>query len=264
MENNHTVQPPDHYENACDALAERAIKQAAAMIKAGRRPPSRHDDRITHLRMVSYEITHEPLSEGNPPETPEIASRYEELHPSQHEPEALPALLSELEALHNTFPDDAKIANYLAGVYGLLERIEDMDRICEDLYRRHPDYLFAIAAIIRIYLSRKEVAKAEAILNGRIELSLMYPDRKIFHISEFIAFYDMIVRYHLVREKIDEARTALTLFKQVAPDHPTIARFETILAVHDMYTHLKSMSGKQRRATRSAKRKNQKIIRATP
>jgi hypothetical protein len=210
------------------------------------------------LRLISYDITFEPLTEGSPPETPELATRYEELHPGQHEPEQWPLLLPELESLHNKYPDDAKIANYLAALYNLVGRDADTDRISEDLYRRHPDYLFAIIGMITIHLSRNEVEKAKAILNNRFELSIMYPDRKIFHISEFVAFYNMIVRYHVACGNVDVAQSTLGVFKSIAPDHPAVSNLESIIMFHSMKTNFSNLFSNLRGPNRKARGKSKR------
>lgn len=236
-------------------ITDRAIKQAVAAVRAGKHVAKDDESKINELHLISYTITSEPLTEGSPPETPELAARYEELHPGQHEPEQWPGLLSELESLHNKYPDDAKIANYLAALYSFMDRDADRDRISEDLHRRYPDYLFAIIAMVTINLNRNEVEKAKAILNKRFELSIMCPDRKVFHISEFVAFYNMIVRYHIACGNVHGAQCTLDVFKSVAPDHPNIAPLENLLMFHSMKTQWDNLFTKSARTKRASKRK---------
>ena len=236
-------------------MAAPAIKQAVAALLADRHASTRDQPDVRGSRLVSYEITREPLTEGSPPETPELAASYQDLHPNQFDPEQWPALLSKLEAVHNKFPDDAKMGNYLAAVYSRLEREADAHRIVRDLYRRHPDYLFAITAMIGIHLGRDEVGKAGEILKNRFELSLMYPDRKIFHISEFTAFYEMIVRYHIACGRPDAAESALNIFANVAPDHPALKSLQQVLLFHNRTKDLAGIFAARCRSKRAKARK---------
>lgn len=238
-----------------DDIAGRSIQRAVAAVLAERTAAKHDHSDAAYLRLISYEITAEPLTEGNPPETPELVASYEDLHPNQFDPEQWPELLSKIEVLHNKFPDDAKIGNYLAALYSRLGREDDTHRTVQDLYRRHPDYLFAITAMIRIHLNRNELEKAQEILKNRFELSLMYPNRKVFHISEFVAFYEMIVRYHIARGALDAAQSTLNVFKKVAPDHPDLGVLQQVLMTGNLKEYLARMSAPKRRNKQVKKRK---------
>lgn len=238
-----------------DDIAGRSIQRAVAAVLA-KRTAAKHDHPdAVELRLISYDITAEPMTEGNPPETPELVASYEELHPNQFDPEQWPELLPKLEVLHNKFPDDAKIGNYLAALYSRLGREDDTRLTVQDLYRRHPDYLFAITAMIRIHLNDNELEKAQEILKNRFELSLMYPNRKVFHISEFVAFYEMIVRYHIARGALDAAQSALNVFKKVAPDHPELGVLQQVLMIGNLKEYLAQLSAPKQRNKQGKKRK---------
>lgn len=238
-----------------DDIAGRSIQRAVTAVLAERTAGKPDHSDVVDLRLISYEITAEPMTEGNPPETPELVASYEELHPNQFDPEQWPELLSKLEALHDKFPDDAKIGNYLAALYSRLGREDDTRRTVQDLYRRHPDYLFAITAMIRIHLNHDELEKAQEILKNRFELSLMYPNRKVFHISEFVAFYDMIVRYHIARGALDVAQSTLNVFKKVAPDHPDLGVLQQVVMIGNLKEYLAHMSAPKRRKKQGKKLK---------
>ncbi len=250
-----SISPPAVDRTDSEDLTTPAIKQAATALLAARHAAKRDQYEEKHLRLISYEITREPLTEGNPPETPELVESYEKLHPNQFEPEQWPELLSELEALHNKFPDDAKIGNYLAALYSRLGRGADTHRTVQDLYRRHPDYLFAITAMIRIHLNHNELEKAQEILKHRFELSLLYPDRKIFHISEFAAFYEMIVRYHIACGRPEAALSALNIFEKIDPDHPALESLQQIVFLYNMTADLPSSFTTKRRGKRNTRKK---------
>ncbi len=206
------------------------------------------------LQLISYEITFEPLDEGSPPVTAELAQRYDELCPSGHDEDHWPALQTELEQVHEKFPEDAKIANYLAGIYSRIGRPEDSKRIVERQYRLHPDYLFARASWIKLLLHDHKIEEARSVLDGKFELSLMYPHRKIFHATEFAAFYDMIIAYHLAMGRLEEAEKALALLKKLLPDHWSISGHEKHLMWAQSIGVLKEM------LARPGKRQKRKSI----
>jgi hypothetical protein len=109
--------------------------------------------------------------------------------------------------------------------------------------------------MIRIHLNDNELEKAQEILKNRFELSLMYPNRKVFHISEFVAFYEMIVRYHIARGALDAAQSALNVFKKVAPDHPELGVLQQVLMIGNLKEYLAQLSAPKKRNKQGKKRK---------
>jgi hypothetical protein len=59
------------------------------------------------------------------------------------------------------------------------------------------------------------------IFNDKYDLSMLYPGRTVFHISEFVGFMGCMVLYFLAKGDVDQARVYLGMLREVAPDHPT-------------------------------------------
>src|SRR5262249_32645644 len=109
-----------------------------------RRPPSRRGspaaDRV--VRLISYQITSEPLEDIGPNALPpEVESQAERLyHLTNSQPaQATPELQSWIER----YPDAAKLSNFLCAAYQAIGDEANAERIARENYRRHPDYLFA-------------------------------------------------------------------------------------------------------------------------
>jgi hypothetical protein len=50
---------------------------------------------------------------------------------------------------------------------------------------------------------------------------MLYPGRKVFHISEFMGFMGLMVLYFFAKGDVDQARIYHRMLREVAPDHPT-------------------------------------------
>ncbi|HZW30528.1 MAG TPA: hypothetical protein VFF52_07435 [Isosphaeraceae bacterium] len=191
-------------------------------IPPSRRSPSRRRsaaaDRV--VRLISYQITSEPL-EDIPPNVlpPEVEEQAERLyHLTTSEPaKAIPELESWLER----YPDVAKLSNFLCAAYQATGDNANAQRIARENYRRHPDYLFAKLNYAELCIRQGKLDEIPIIFNNKYDLSMLYPGRTVFHITEFVGFMGVVASYFLAKGDWDQARRYHKMLREVAPDHPT-------------------------------------------
>jgi tetratricopeptide (TPR) repeat protein len=192
-----------------------------------RRPASRREssaaDRV--VRLISYHITTEPL-EDIPPNVmpPEVESQADRLyHLINSQPaQAIPELQNWLER----YPDVAKLSNFLCAAYQAIGDAANAERIARENYRRHPDYLFAKLNYADFCIRQGKLDEIPIIFNDKYDLSLLFPGREVFHITEFVGFMGVMVSYFLAKGDVDRAEVYHKMLREVAPDDPTTQSLE--------------------------------------
>ncbi len=122
-------------------------------------------------------------------------------------------------------PDLPEAANLLAFVYIQKKEIQKAeDLICEN-YEKFPHYLFAKINYADQLLRKKMVDKIPEIFPG-FNLKKLYPERKLFHYTEFRGFMVTLGFYHLALKNRKAAKSCLSNAKKVDPDHSSIKLLE--------------------------------------
>jgi tetratricopeptide (TPR) repeat protein len=175
---------------------------------------------------ITYQITYDPLVEAGDPRLPD------EVTPDAHELYSLvasdpAAAIARLEPLLQTYPHNPTLENWLLGAYNAAGQFDKADTLCEDQYRRTPDYLFARCAYADLCIRRGQLDRVDEIFNKTFDLRLLYPHRTKFHISEFVNFMYIVVRYYLQKGEPDTAYKYFRALKEVAPDNRVTLALET-------------------------------------
>jgi tetratricopeptide (TPR) repeat protein len=170
------------------------------------------------MRLVSFEITDEPLEDKFSRAIPdEISDQLEELYYlCQKNPSKA---IAPLEELRRQYPDIPKVYNFLYGAYELSGEKSKAREVVLEMYRRHPDYLFAQVNYAEFCLQAGNYNKIAEIFDNKFDLTLLYPDRKKFHISEVRGFYGMMGRYWLQTGQTQAAKMCYKMLRQVDPEH---------------------------------------------
>lgn len=142
----------------------------------------------------------------------------------------------QLEKLIEKYPQVPKLWNHLAIAYRSAGRLEDYERIAEETLLRFPDYLFGIVLLAMLRLDQRRPEEVTKILGGRIALHDLQHGRLHYHLSEVLAYYGLMVRYHLALGKRELAARYLDSLEQLAPDHPVTeqARSQMLLSLSDV------------------------------
>lgn len=103
-------------------------------------------------------------------------------------------------------PGVPQLKNYLTVYYsakGQTRKAFDYNR---ETAKQHPGYLFAKINLALEALEGKAPEKVLDVLGPSLDLQALYPERKIFHVGEYVGFYKIVFRYFEAREELDNAR----------------------------------------------------------
>jgi tetratricopeptide (TPR) repeat protein len=171
------------------------------------------------LVYTEYDITDEPLDNRAikrlPSQVQECIDDLYEL--AQHDPtQAIP----ELERLMTTYPHIPTFANHLSIAYLAAGDQEQAATLVREVFRRHPQYLFAKVNYANLCLQHGEIEKVPGIFDHACDLKQLYPYRTRFHVSEFTGFAGVMCRYFCAINERDTAALYYQMLKHVAPRHP--------------------------------------------
>lgn len=107
------------------------------------------------------------------------------------------------------YPDIPQFKNYLSTYYSLHGNTEKAAEINNRLLEQFPGYLFARLNIAVFYLAGDKTEKVPAVLGESLELSALYPERKIFHVDEYFSFNETAGIYYSKTQQLDKAEAIL-------------------------------------------------------
>lgn len=184
-----------------------------------RKKPSRQTRRRNKSDVVSrYIITNQPVIDKRDNLSPALDNTLEKIY---HDISSNPnRAIAELEALLEKHPDAPKLYNFLAAAHGRLGHRDKVRELAQDAYRRFPDYLFAKVNYAQVLLDRGEYEAIPAIFEHKFDLQLLYPDRDVFHVSEFIGFNAVLCAYYCYAGQKDLAKRLYDNLLEVGRDSP--------------------------------------------
>ncbi|MEI7869140.1 MAG: hypothetical protein WCI11_14720 [Candidatus Methylumidiphilus sp.] len=179
-----------------------------------RQSPVKFNKEGEQYRLINYEITYDPIKRLNLPKPVE---------------DRLPDLLDmvknntkqaikELLVLKENYPDVPVLYNYLSSAYASIGNHTASREIALENYQKHPDYLFAKINYAQICLLEGEPDKIPEIFDGNLDLSLLYPNRRRYHVSEFAGFTGVMCAYFAATGKLEPARLSYKCLLELAPD----------------------------------------------
>ncbi|MBI5681499.1 MAG: hypothetical protein HZC47_11450 [Methanobacterium sp.] len=171
------------------------------------------DEKPADIKFPEYMITSEKIEDERVKALPdEVRVRIDELHSkSKTKPEeVIPELLRFIEK----YPHVPLFYNYLSNAYLIAGNIPDAEKLIVECYNKFPEYLFAKVGYANVLLKKGEGSKVPDIFDDKSNLRDLYPEREVFHISEFVAFTDTLVRYFLFSGQIDRA---IPMFENLCP-----------------------------------------------
>ncbi|MCP5504556.1 MAG: hypothetical protein H7A41_05315 [Chlamydiales bacterium] len=126
----------------------------------------------------------------------------------------------EVEIFKEKHPDHPEVLNLLTYLYLSCRKVRKADRLIEENYAKNPDYLFAKINFADLCLRQKKPQIIPDIFNKKFNLRELYPDKKMFHISEFRGFMVLMGFYHLSMGNKEAAEGYHYLAERVDPNHP--------------------------------------------
>lgn len=186
------------------------------------------DDGPVVLRLVEFEVVHEPMDDPYCRGLPQpILDRIDEAAEimSQRPRDCVKIL----EQLIEQQPDIPRLYNYLCMAYQDAGKHEEAYLLSEETHRKFPNYLFGITTHAVFCMARGQVERVPAMLNHRLSLTDMYPNRRRFHVSEFVAFESVLAEYFWRIGDRQNARSRYRLLNQISPDHARTRYLRSLL-----------------------------------
>ena len=79
------------------------------------------------------------------------------------------------------------------------------------------------------YLQKEQYEKIPEILGDSLDLKMLYPDRKVFHVNEFEGFNGMVCQYFAAIDDLHAAQARLELIENYVPDSPKLPQLQMLL-----------------------------------
>ena len=131
--------------------------------------------------------------------------------------------IKELLTLIKRYPHMPQLYNYLYTAYLSTGRVFKAKRVMYENLERNPSYLFAKLNYAEYLISKRKFNKVAEIFEHKLTLTSLYPDRKVFHITEAVSFNGIIGYYHAMVGEFHQANYYLHIIKTISPlDHQTI------------------------------------------
>jgi len=172
-------------------------------------------------QVVNYEITVDPhYMDEQHAMTEELRDELTDIFSSIEQLSADRSIIKRLEILIEKHPRNPQLKNHLGQTCKLFGDMKRSYEVNQWIRREHPDYLFGKLNLAIEYFEKKEYEKMPEILGKEMDIQMLYPNRKVFHLAEVTAFYRIAVIYFCAVGKIGEARSRYEYLEKIAPGEP--------------------------------------------
>jgi hypothetical protein len=128
--------------------------------------------------------------------------------------------INEILKIKKIYGEIPILNNYLCSCYIAIDDFKSAKTIASKNYQLFPRYLFAKTNHAQLLLQEGKTDKIPNIFEGKYHLQSLYPKRKLFHFTEFLAFMGMwSVYFNKIGER-DLSKTYHKAMKKVARNHP--------------------------------------------
>lgn len=104
-------------------------------------------------------------------------------------------LIEEILTEAKRYPGNPQFYNLAIVGYGLMEDYSGAYKLAKKAFSQFPNYIFAKINYMDALVRNKEYRKVEKILNSKYLLEDLYPDRTLFHYSEYKHYYRILIDY---------------------------------------------------------------------
>jgi hypothetical protein len=123
-----------------------------------------------------------------------------------------------IKGLIKQYPDNPQLHSILATLYRLAGKTRQARDIIIYSFQRFPQYLFILTGYLDYLLDTKNIADFEKILNGRMSLSQLYPERDMFAEIEVFRFYQILVIYFALKGMLLKADRIFGKMQDYVPE----------------------------------------------
>jgi len=135
------------------------------------------------------------------------------------------AVYKEVQAFCATHPDVPEVINMLTFAHIQNYRIAEAEQLIESTYLKHPEYLFARVNYADQCIRKRKLAEILKIFPS-FDLRQLYPEKELYHTSEFRGFLIMMSYYQMALKDREKALHYFKTAKELEPDHPNVLYLE--------------------------------------
>lgn len=179
------------------------------------------------LKFKNYQITFDPL--GNEDEISD--SLEQEMIDLYYEvSNANKRTVRKILNLITQYPENVQLRNYLVNAYRSLGKNKEAMQANKELLEMRPDYLFGLLLYTDLVMEDgfKVEKMPKIFLDAHFDLKEMYPNREVFHISEFVAMQQVAIKYYAYNDEGPKALERLEWLKEINPDEETNEQMQKI------------------------------------
>ncbi len=147
-----------------------------------------------------------------------IKDKVHEIHDYLHsEPDKA---IKEILKIKQNYSEIPILNNYLCSCYIAIDDLKNAKAIASKNYKLFPKYLFAKTNHAQLLLQEGKTDEIPKIFERKYHLQSLYPKRKLFHYTEFLAFMGIwSVYFNKIGEK-DLSKIYYKAMKKIARSHP--------------------------------------------
>jgi len=131
-----------------------------------------------------------------------------------------------LELFKEKHPLIPEVDNLLIYVYIKLRKLRKVEDLIKESYEKFPNYLFAKINYADQCLRKGQSKNVPIIFDHKFSLKALFPEKKVFHYSEFRGFMVVMGFYHLAIGKRTQAENYYHSAMRVDPIHVTVRSLE--------------------------------------
>lgn len=178
--------------------------------------------------MFGYEITDETdFMDKEYGITPVIKNLIQDLYYDVHDQKK--GIVNKLLKTIKKHPQVPQFKNYLTVAYNLSGNPKKAYECNNWILKEHPDYFFGRVNLAAQYFEQKEYDKIPEVLGELMEIKALYPDRKVFHVSEVMAFNKLAVAYFSAIGNLEAAEIRFEIMEEIDGEHPDTVQAEIYL-----------------------------------
>ncbi len=172
-----------------------------------------------------YEISYGPMLSDiekklSRKELEEFVDLYEN---SYKDPVSVCDRLEKFKEQHSFIPE---VDNLLIYVYIKLRKLKKVEDLIQESYEKFPNYFFAKINYADQCLRKGKSRAVPLIFDNKFNLRALFPEKKVFHYSEFRGFMVVMGFYHLAIGQRSQAENYYHAAMRVDPIHVTVRSLE--------------------------------------
>lgn len=136
------------------------------------------------------------------------------------------------------YPHNPQLRNYLSAAYTVMGKDKKSREVNETTLKQFPGYFYALIKKASDYSQDGKYEKIPELLGKDFNLKSLYPERDVFHISEFMEMQQMAVFYYLGIDDVESAEERLDLMQEIDSD---TRQYEQAEDYYSFYLQSKSL-----------------------